>query len=68
VKGPNDSYCPPSWALEIADSLPDARYVPIPGTGHCSHISRPGAFNQVLESWLGSRFDRSDDASDGGDE
>jgi pimeloyl-ACP methyl ester carboxylesterase len=60
VKGPDDSYCPVSWALEIADLLPDARYVPIPGTGHCSHISRPGAFNQVLESWLESRFDRID--------
>ncbi len=52
VKGPHDVYCPVSWALEIADQLPEAEYVPIPGTGHCSHISRPGAFNQVLASWL----------------
>jgi 3-oxoadipate enol-lactonase len=52
VKGPHDVYCPVSWALEIVDGLPNARYVPIPGTGHCSHISRPGAFNQVLDSWL----------------
>lgn len=52
VKGPHDVYCPVSWALEIADSLPNARYVPIPGTGHCSHISRPGAFNQIVETWL----------------
>jgi len=52
VKGPRDVYCPVSWALEIADRLPNARYVPIPGTGHCSHISRPGPFNQVVESWI----------------
>ncbi|MDX1396771.1 MAG: alpha/beta hydrolase [Gemmatimonadota bacterium] len=52
VKGPHDLYCPVSWALEIVDALPDARYVTIPGTGHCSHISRPGAFNQVLDTWL----------------
>jgi len=52
VKGPLDVYCPVSWALEIADRLPNARYVPIPGTGHCSHISRPGLFNQVIESWI----------------
>lgn len=52
VKGPHDVYCPVSWALEIADLLPDAEYAPIPGTGHCSHISRPGAFNGVLEAWL----------------
>jgi len=64
VKGPNDSYCPVSWALEIADGLPDARYVPIPGTGHCSHISRPGAFNQVIESWLESRFDRTEEVDE----
>jgi len=52
VKGPRDVYCPVSWALEIADRLRNSRYVPIPGTGHCSHISRPAAFNQALESWL----------------
>jgi len=52
VKGPHDVYCPVSWALEIADGLPNATYIPIPGTGHCSHISRPGAFNQAVESWL----------------
>ncbi|MFV1987426.1 MAG: alpha/beta fold hydrolase [Gemmatimonadota bacterium] len=73
VKGPHDVYCPVSWALEIADSLPNARYVPIPGTGHCSHISRPGAFNQVLDSWLDEVLARDPDGSaaarpDGGTE
>lgn len=52
VKGPRDVYCPVSWALDIADRLPNSRYVPIPGTGHLSHISRPAAFNQAVESWL----------------
>lgn len=52
VKGPRDVYCPVSWALDIADRLPDSRYVPIRGTGHLSHISRPAAFNQAVESWL----------------
>ncbi|WP_420633108.1 alpha/beta fold hydrolase [Candidatus Palauibacter sp.] len=52
VKGPHDVYCPVDWAMEIAELLPDAEYVPIPGTGHCSHISRPGAFNEALENWL----------------
>jgi pimeloyl-ACP methyl ester carboxylesterase len=63
VKGPYDMYCPVSWALEIADGLPDASYVPIPGTGHCSHVSRPGAFNQVLESWLDRRLESADRAA-----
>lgn len=52
VKGPRDEYCPVAWAREITELLPDAEYVPIYGTGHCSHISRPGAFNEALESWL----------------
>ncbi len=73
VKGPHDVYCPVSWALEIADRLPDARFVPIPGTGHCSHISRPGAFNQVLDSWLDELLARDPEGSaaerrDGGTE
>ena len=59
VKGPREVYCPVSWAIEITDALPDAKYVLIPETGHCSHISRPGAFNQALEAWLGDLSDRS---------
>ncbi len=52
VKGPRDEYCPVDWAREITELLPDAEYVPIQGTGHCSHISRPGAFNETLDDWL----------------
>ena len=52
VKGPEDVYVPVEWALAIAEAIPDARYVTIPGTGHMSHISMPGAFNQVVDSWL----------------
>lgn len=52
LKGPRDVYTPPAWAREIAELLPHARYVEIPETGHCSHISRPGAFNRVLDVWL----------------
>ena len=63
LKGPHDVYCPVSWALEIADRLPEADYVPILGTGHCSHISRPGAFNHALEDWLSTL----EDDSHGGD-
>ena len=45
-----------SWALEIVDRLPRAEFVTIPGTGHCSHISRPEAFNRIVESWLERSF------------
>lgn len=52
VKGPRDSYTPPSWAREIADLIPGSRYVEVDGTGHCSHISMPGSFNRIVLEWL----------------
>jgi len=52
VKGPRDAYCPPAWSKEIAALVPDATYVEIPGTGHCSHVSMPGAFNRLVLDWL----------------
>lgn len=52
VKGPRDAYCPPEWSREIAGRIPGARYVEIPGTGHCSHVSMPGSFNDVVMDWM----------------
>lgn len=52
VKGPRDSYVPPAWSKEIARLVPDATYVEVPDTGHCSHVSRPGAFNRLVGDWL----------------
>lgn len=52
VKGLKDSYCPPEWALEICRLIPRCRYVTVPDGGHCCHISRPGAFNRLLATWL----------------
>lgn len=52
VKGERDAYCPPEWSREIADLIPDARYVAVPETGHCSHVSMPGLFNDVVLEWL----------------
>lgn len=52
VKGPEDAYCPPEWALEIAAGIRGATYTTVPGTGHCGHISMPGPFNRALLDWL----------------
>lgn len=52
VKGPRDAYCPPAWSREIAAGIEGAAYVEIEGTGHCSHVSRPGTFNRRVLDWL----------------
>lgn len=52
VKGTDDTYTPPEWALEIASLLPNASYAPIPDSGHCCHISMPGSFNRLVSDWL----------------
>lgn len=52
VKGTEDVYVPVEWAVAIAEAIPNARYVTIPGTGHMSHVSMPGAFNHLVEAWL----------------
>lgn len=54
VKGPRDTYVPVAWSREIAALIPDGEYAEVPGTGHCSHISRPDAFNSLLLDWLES--------------
>jgi pimeloyl-ACP methyl ester carboxylesterase len=52
LKGPRDTYTPAAWARDIADRIPNARYVEIDDTGHCSHISMPEEFNRELVAWL----------------
>lgn len=63
VKGPRDSYVPPAWSREIARLIPEAEYVEVPGTGHCSHVSRPGAFNRLVADWLEAVGGASTDAA-----
>lgn len=57
LKGPLDRYTPVAWAREIAELIPEATYLEIAGTGHCSHISNPEEFNRTLRDWL-STIDR----------
>ena len=52
MKGPRDTYVPVAWSREIADLIPGARYVEVPGTGHVSHISMPDRFNRILFDWM----------------
>lgn len=52
LKGSLDRYTLAAWSREIAELIPLGKYTEIAGTGHCSHISMPGVFNQVLLDWL----------------
>lgn len=52
IHGERDTYMPPHWWRDILSAVPGARSVEIPETGHCSHISMPGAFNRAVLQWL----------------
>lgn len=52
VRGDRDFYMPPGWWKEILDAVPDSVCREIPETGHCSHISMPGAYNRTILEWI----------------
>lgn len=52
VRGDRDFYMPPRWWEEILDLVPSSRSAEVPETGHCSHISMPGTFNQTVLEWI----------------
>jgi 3-oxoadipate enol-lactonase len=47
-----DFYMPPRWWEEILELVPSSRSAEVPETGHCSHISMPGTFNQTVLEWI----------------
>jgi pimeloyl-ACP methyl ester carboxylesterase len=52
VVGDGDLATPPELNKEIADGIPDARFVVVPECGHLSTIERPEAVNAALAAWL----------------
>lgn len=52
VVGEKDTITPPEKAQQIADTLPNAELVRIPGAGHLSSLEAPEAFNGALEAFL----------------
>lgn len=52
VAGERDRLTPPALARQIAERIAGARLEIIPGAGHLSNIEAPGAFNDVLLSFL----------------
>jgi pimeloyl-ACP methyl ester carboxylesterase len=53
VAGDRDSLIPLSAKEEMARTIPGARLVVVPGSGHATPIDDAQAFNQLLEEFLG---------------
>ncbi len=52
VTGENDVIIRAEDSKAMADSIPGARFVTIPNSGHLSNLENPEAFNAVLENFL----------------
>jgi 3-oxoadipate enol-lactonase len=55
VVGAEDQATPPALGRALADRLPDARLVELPGLGHCPHIQDPDVFVASVAPFLGLR-------------
>ncbi len=52
MAGSEDATTPPALARELAAGIPGARFMEIPGCGHCPQIENPAAFVAALEGFL----------------
>jgi pimeloyl-ACP methyl ester carboxylesterase len=50
--GARDAITPPEASEALAEAIPGARLVVVPGAGHLANIEEPGAFNAALRSFL----------------
>jgi pimeloyl-ACP methyl ester carboxylesterase len=54
MTGSEDATTPPALARELAAGIAGAKFLEIPGCGHCPQIENPQAFVGILESFLAS--------------
>jgi pimeloyl-ACP methyl ester carboxylesterase len=52
VAGSDDMVAPPKMMERMAEKIPGAQYVCLPGCGHLGPMDQPDAFNTVLLSFL----------------
>ncbi|GAA4555032.1 alpha/beta hydrolase [Pseudonocardia xishanensis] len=56
VLGFADDVTIPAWlSREVADAVPGARYVEVPGTGHVGYLERPAEVNRIVLDFLARR-------------
>ncbi len=53
VCGELDQATPPALTKEIAEKIPGARYVELPGCGHCPPLEQPQAFIAAIKEFVG---------------
>lgn len=58
VVGDEDRVTPPAASAFLAEHIPGATLVTLPGCGHLSNLERPAAFNAALETFLAAHAER----------
>jgi pimeloyl-[acyl-carrier protein] methyl ester esterase len=58
IHGTEDTICPAAASAYMAEKLPNAALRLMEGTGHAPFLSRPAAFNLLLQDFLRSIHDR----------
>ena len=53
VCGEHDQATPPALNKEVAEKVPGARYVELPGCGHCPPLEQPQAFVAAIKEFVG---------------
>jgi pimeloyl-ACP methyl ester carboxylesterase len=53
VCGEFDQATPPALTRMVADKVPNARYVELPGCGHCPPLEQPDAFIAAIKEFAG---------------
>ena len=56
LAGEHDTTAPPAVMEKMAQKIPDAEYVLLPGCGHLANLERPRAFDEAVLGWLRRRF------------
>jgi 3-oxoadipate enol-lactonase len=54
VTGEGDTLIPPRLVERVAQQIPQARFVTVPGTGHSPYFEKPEEWNQIVLDFLAS--------------
>ncbi len=55
LDGAEDAFIKPDQPVRMAELIPRAELVLIPGTGHFAMFARPGLFNQIVLEYLAGK-------------